>query len=59
MGIISFFVGGYQGFVSDKSMIKKLYGEIDSQIDEAIGSKTNETHSQDESDSDSPKALLR
>ena len=29
VGVISFFISGYQAFVSDKSMIKKLYGEED------------------------------
>ena len=28
MGIFTFFISGYQSFVSEKSMIKKLYGEV-------------------------------
>ena len=27
MGVLTFFISGYQSFVHDKSMIKKLYGE--------------------------------
>ena len=29
LGTVTFFISGYQSFVADKSLIKKLYGQID------------------------------